>query len=219
MTKPGWTLDDIAWGAFDPEQGCGIFLMAVKAASVVEYKCARPCRLSEAVFPGDAAMHAIFEQWGLEETQHGLALGRWVKRTRTEFDFEATFKAFREGYKPPHFEDADGSVRGSKRGELIARVVESGTTSYYSAMRDATEEPVLKADRRPYRGRRDAPLAAVLRPPAGPAGAGAEVLEEAAHRGGASPARPRTTNSPMPITAPTRRPPGSAPIPTTARPA
>src|SRR5262249_37826705 len=37
------------------------------------------------------------------------------------------------------------SVRGSKRGEMIARcVVESGTSSFYSAIRDATEEPVLK---------------------------------------------------------------------------
>jgi hypothetical protein len=39
----------------------------------------------------------------------------------------------------------DGSVRGSKRGEMIARcVVESGTSSFYSAIRDAAEEPVLK---------------------------------------------------------------------------
>ncbi len=36
-------------------------------------------------------------------------------------------------------------MRGSRRGEMIARcVVESGTSSYYSAIRDATEEPVLK---------------------------------------------------------------------------
>lgn len=145
MTKPGWTLDDIAWERFDPSKVDQDLLMAVKAASVVEYNARDYVGYLKAVFPGDAAMHAIFEQWGLEETQHGLALGRWVKLADPEFDFEATFKAFREGYKPPHFEDADGSVRGSKRGELIARcVVESGTTSYYSAMRDATEEPVLK---------------------------------------------------------------------------
>ena len=36
-------------------------------------------------------------------------------------------------------------MRGSRRGEMIARcVVESGTSSYYSAIRDATDEPVLK---------------------------------------------------------------------------
>ena len=36
-------------------------------------------------------------------------------------------------------------MRGSRRGEMIARcVVESGTSSLYSAIRDASEEPVLK---------------------------------------------------------------------------
>ena len=53
---------------------------------------------------------------------------------------------FRAGYKPPHFATDDAvSIRGSRRGEMIARcVVECGTSSYYSAIRDATEEPVLK---------------------------------------------------------------------------
>ena len=49
--------------------------------------------------------------------------------------------------RPAHFADpeAEGSVRGSRRGEMIARcVVESGTSSYYSAIRDATDEPLLK---------------------------------------------------------------------------
>ena len=36
-------------------------------------------------------------------------------------------------------------MRGSRRGEMISRcVVESGTSSYYTAIRDATDEPVLK---------------------------------------------------------------------------
>ena len=41
--------------------------------------------------------------------------------------------------------DAVTSVRGSRTGELIARcVVEVGTSSYYSALRDSIDEPVLK---------------------------------------------------------------------------
>jgi len=36
-------------------------------------------------------------------------------------------------------------VRGSRSGELIARcVVETGTSSYYTAIADATDEPLLK---------------------------------------------------------------------------
>ena len=41
--------------------------------------------------------------------------------------------------------DATHSVRGSRAGELCARcVVETGTSSFYSAIRDAVDEPVLK---------------------------------------------------------------------------
>lgn len=145
MTKAGWTLDDIAWDRFDPSMVDQDLLMAVKAASVVEYNAPDYVGYLKAVFPDDAGLHETFEQWGREETQHGDALARWVKLADPSFDFEKTFAAFRAGYQPPHFDGADGSVRGSPRGELIARcVVESGTTSYYSALRDATVEPVLK---------------------------------------------------------------------------
>lgn len=145
MTKAGWTLDDIAWDRFDPSKVDLDLLMAVKAASVVEYNAPDYVDYLKAVFPNDPGMHATFEQWGHEETQHGQALARWVKLADPSFDFDKTFAAFRAGYTPPHFEGSDGSVRGSRRGELIARcVVESGTTSYYSALRDATDEPVLK---------------------------------------------------------------------------
>jgi rubrerythrin len=62
------------------------------------------------------------------------------------FDFQGAMKRFRDGYRPAHFNaEQKESVRGSRRGEMIARcVVESGTSSYYAAIRDATEEPVLK---------------------------------------------------------------------------
>lgn len=145
MTKAGWTLDDIAWDRFDRSKVDTDLLMAVKAACVVEYNSVDYVGYLKVVFPDDNGLHATFEQWGQEEAQHGKALAAWVRLADPEFDFEATFEAFREGYTPAHFEDAQGSVRGSKRGELIARcVVESGTTAYYSALRDATDEPVLK---------------------------------------------------------------------------
>ena len=41
--------------------------------------------------------------------------------------------------------DAEASIRGSRTGELIARcMVETGTSSYYSALAEATKEPVLQ---------------------------------------------------------------------------
>jgi hypothetical protein len=91
-------------------------------------------------------MIADIERWGREEIQHGLALGRWAELADPSFNFGSAFARFQAGYTPPHFLTNDAaSVRGSRRGEMIARcVVESATSSFYSAIRDAAGEPVLK---------------------------------------------------------------------------
>ena len=53
------------------------------------------------------------------------------------------FDRYRAGYSVKT--DADASIRGSRTGELIARcMVETGTSSYYTALAEATGEPVLK---------------------------------------------------------------------------
>ncbi len=140
-----WTLDDIPWDRFDPARVDPELLKAVKAASLVEYNAADYVAYLKKVFAGDPAAHAAIEVWGEEEVQHGLALGRWAEMADPSFDFRAAFAKFREGYRPAHFDEASASIRGSRAGEMVARcVVESGTTSYYSAMRDASAEPVLR---------------------------------------------------------------------------
>ncbi len=145
--EAGWTLDGIAWDRFDRSKVKSHVLEAVKAASLVEYNAPDYVAYLSRVFrDAPAATLADIALWGKEEAQHGLALGRWAELADPTFDFNAAIERFRAGYKPPHFTAADGvSVRGSRRGEMIARcVVESGTSSFYSAIRDATEEPVLK---------------------------------------------------------------------------
>ncbi|HSZ75214.1 MAG TPA: ferritin-like domain-containing protein [Rhizomicrobium sp.] len=121
-------------------------LAAVKAASLVEYNAPDYVTYLKRVFAGsDARTLADIEHWGIEETQHGLALGRWCELADPSFDFEAAFARFRAGYRPAHFVSGAGSIRGSRRSEMIARcVVESGTSSFYSAIRDAADEPALK---------------------------------------------------------------------------
>jgi hypothetical protein len=145
--KQGWTLDDVHWSLFDPSQVEPNLLAAVKAAALVEYNAPDYVTYLKRVFAsaGPATL-ASLEQWGQEEAQHGRALGRWAEMADPEFKLEEAFARFRKGYTPRHFApDLDGSVRGSRRGEMIARcVVESGTSSYYSAIRDASEEPLLK---------------------------------------------------------------------------
>lgn len=144
---PGWTLDDVRWDRFDRSKIEASLLAAVKAASLVEYAAEDYVEYLKRVFrSAGAGIIGDIERWGTEELQHGLALGRWAELADPSFDFKSAFARFKAGYTPPHFLNDDAaSVRGSRRGEMIARcVVESGTSSYYSAIRDATEEPVLK---------------------------------------------------------------------------
>lgn len=146
--KAGWTLDDIHWDAFDPNAVDPTMLAVVKAAALVEYNAPDYVTYLKRVFvSAGPETHAAIEQWGKEESQHGKALGRWAETADPSFNLQATFARFRKGYQPDHFksEDVGRSVRGSRRGEMIARcVVESGTSSYYSAIRDHTREPVLQ---------------------------------------------------------------------------
>lgn len=145
--KQGWTLDDVQWSRFDRSKIEPSMLAAIKAAALVEFNAPDYVSYLKRVFKGGSAetLSAI-EQWGCEESQHGRALGRWAEMADPTFKLDEAIARFRAGYKPDHFlSDGTTSIRGSRRGEMIARcVVESGTSSYYSAIRDATEEPVLK---------------------------------------------------------------------------
>jgi hypothetical protein len=140
-----WTLDHIKWSEFDASKVDPLLLRAVKAASLVEYNAPDYVDYLKAVFAGDAAAVAEMERWGWEEVQHGEALGRWAEMADPSWSFKDAFARFKDGYKPPHFHNPNGSIRGSRVGELIARcVVECGTSSYYTALRDEAAEPVLK---------------------------------------------------------------------------
>ena len=144
--EAGWTLDDVDWSRFDADKVTPELLASVKAASLVEYNAPDYVSYLKRVFK-DAPESTIrmIEHWGEEEVQHGLALARWAELADPSFNFRAAFARFRGLYRPPHFVSGEGSVRGSRRGEMIARcVVESGTSSLYSAIRDASDEPVLK---------------------------------------------------------------------------
>jgi hypothetical protein len=144
--RADWTLDDIDWSSFEASKIGLDILSAVKAASLVEFNAPDYVTYLKRIYSETRPdTIADIERWGSEEIQHGQALGRWAEMADPSFSLDEAFTRFRAGYKPKHFEKGDGSVRGSRRGEMIARcVVESGTSSYYSALRDATDEPVLK---------------------------------------------------------------------------
>jgi hypothetical protein len=141
----GWTLADVSWSLFDASSVDPTMLAAIKAAALVEYNAPDYVAYLKRVFHASPPETLEWiERWGAEEAQHGKALGRWAEMADPSFKLDDAFARFRQGYSP-FAEGESESVRGSRRGEMIARcVVESGTSSYYSAIRDATDEPVLK---------------------------------------------------------------------------
>ncbi|SJZ79765.1 hypothetical protein SAMN02745126_02329 [Enhydrobacter aerosaccus] len=138
-----WTLDSIAWDRFDASKVDPEILRNIKAAAMVERNGGDYRVYLNRVFADDPTVVADVDRWAEEEIQHGMALGRWAQMADPSWDFDAAFARFRAGYKVPL--DVSESVRGSQAGEMLARcIVETGTSSYYSALKDAAAEPVLR---------------------------------------------------------------------------
>lgn len=139
-----WKMESVPWAQFDPEKANPDHIVLAKTASVVEYNSADYVAYLCNVFSDDEEFQKAAHQWGEEERQHGLAMAKWAKLADPSFDFEAALARFRDAFRIQV--DATQSIRGSRVGELVARcIVECGTTMYYSALRDASDEPVFKA--------------------------------------------------------------------------
>lgn len=138
-----WRIDTIAWDRFDPARLDPGLIPLVKAAAMVERNGSDYGIYLNRVFADDPAFRAAAGNWAVEEIQHGDALGKWAMLADPGWDYPAAFARYRDGYRIAL--DADASIRGSRTGELIARcMVEIGTSSYYTALAEAAEEPVLK---------------------------------------------------------------------------
>lgn len=139
----GWTLDDIDWGAFNPALVDPEHVKLVKAAALVERNAFDYAHYLCRVFSDDPAFRDLTGTWALEEVQHGQALARWAQLADPAWNFDAALARFTTQYQANP--DAAASVRGSRSGELIARcIVETGTSSYYTALKDRSREPVLR---------------------------------------------------------------------------
>lgn len=141
---PRWNLEtDIHWAEFDPARLESDTLKLVKAAALTEFNAARYTAYLDNVFKDDPEFQGFAHAWQGEEEQHGRALGRYAELADPDFDFDSTFKRFTEGYVIPV--DVEASIRGSRVGEMVARcIVETGTSSFYTALSEATDEPVLQ---------------------------------------------------------------------------
>lgn len=138
-----WHIDEVAWDRFDPAKVEPAIVPLVKAAAMVERNGTDYAVYLNNVFAEDPDFRQAADYWATEEVQHGDALGRWAMLADPAWDYQAAFARYRAGYSLPL--EADQSIRGSLTGELIARcMVETGTSSYYTALGEATDEPVLK---------------------------------------------------------------------------
>lgn len=139
-----WNEDSVAWDEFDRALVDPNIVPIIKAASLVEANARDYGVYLCNVFQGDARIQKAIKGWVVEETIHGQVLARWAKLADPRFDFDEAFARFTQGFCLPL--EAEVSVRGSRVGELIARcMVETGTSSFYKTLGDATHEPVLRS--------------------------------------------------------------------------
>src|SRR4051794_38783759 len=138
-----WRIQDVAWDAFQPSAIDPHLVPIIKAAAMVERNGTDYALYLHSVFRDDPDFQQAADNWAVEEVQHGDALGKWAMLADPAWDYETAFARYKAGYRIKI--DADASIRGSRTGELIARcMVETGTSSYYSALAEASQEPVLR---------------------------------------------------------------------------
>lgn len=144
MSLPHWDMNEIDYSKIDMSKVTPDLLKVVKAAALVEYNAVAYSSYLERVFADDPAFQEMSRCWATEEVQHGKSLGKWAETVDPSWSLESAMAKFRAGYQIEHINN-DSSVRGSRAGEMVARcMVETGTSSYYSAIGTSTEEPVLK---------------------------------------------------------------------------
>lgn len=141
-----WTIAELPWNTLDPSRVSPDLLKVIKAAALVEYGADAYADYLCKVFSDDPGFQQLARNWAVEEVQHGKALGTWAEKIDPDWSLEKAMAKFRAGYTPDHFvNDNTASIRGSRSAEMVARcMVETGTSSYYSAIGDSTDEPVLK---------------------------------------------------------------------------
>ncbi len=83
----------------------------------------------------------LSQNWEKEELQHGRALRAYVQAVWPEFDWEGAYASFFVEYSATCGVEGYEATRAL---ELVARcVVETGTATFYKALRDLADEPVL----------------------------------------------------------------------------
>ncbi|MBY0293453.1 MAG: ferritin-like domain-containing protein [Alphaproteobacteria bacterium] len=138
-----WKFEDINWSLFDPQKVNPELLQLIKAGSVIEHNGPDYGLYLRGVFADDPLFDKEIDGWVRDEIKHGKVLARWVELVDPTYDFEDRFKAYVEGFSIDT--EATESIRGSCAAELLTRcMIEIGTSTFYTSIKDATDEPLLK---------------------------------------------------------------------------
>jgi hypothetical protein len=142
--SPPWNMDELQYADIDKSRVRNneplFFVLA--SASLVESGSDLYTHVLLNYFDGGEVGDWLRNQWEPEELQHGRALRRYVESVWPEFDWSSTYENFLTEYSRYCVVDALEEIPAL---ELLARsVIETGTATLYRALRDYTDEPVLK---------------------------------------------------------------------------
>ncbi|CAM5390560.1 Fatty acid desaturase OS=Eoetvoesiella caeni OX=645616 GN=DFR37_103162 PE=4 SV=1 [Eoetvoesiella caeni] len=141
---PRWGLDRIPYETIDMARLSGRedLLYMVAGASFVEIASDLYTSNLIEYFEGDApVVEWLGQHWQHEEVRHGHALKGYVQHAWPDFDWEAAYASFFAEYSKLCTVDEFERTRGL---EMVARcVVETGTATFYHALSEQADEPVL----------------------------------------------------------------------------
>ncbi len=140
-----WVVDDLPWDELEPARIASdetmFFLLA--SASFVEITTDLYTQNLVEHYAGDSeVVNWLSDHWQPEELQHGVALKRYVQKVWPDFDWDRAYQGFFAEYaKLCNAEQ----LEVTRTQEMVARcMVETGTSSYYTMLRDFCTEPLLK---------------------------------------------------------------------------
>lgn len=140
-----WRFEDIPLQAIDFARirGREDMLLLVAAASFIEYASDTYAgNLAGFVADEPEIAQWLSDRWEKEEMQHGRALQAYVRAVWPGFDWDRAYAGFFDEYSKLCGAEGYEATRGL---EMAARcVVETGTATFYRALRDLADEPILQ---------------------------------------------------------------------------
>lgn len=140
-----WSVSDIDYASIDVEMvrdNRTLFYLLTAASFIESGSDTYAGNLATYYAHVPEAATWLARHWESEELQHGFALRRYVEHVWPEFDWPRGYQRFFDEYSQTCSID---NFERSHALEMAARcVVETGTATYYRALEQASDEPVLR---------------------------------------------------------------------------